>query len=37
MDHSARQQVIAQIQHLETVPMPYTPDFEGEVADRVDA
>ena len=34
---NARNLVIAQIEHQETDPLPYTLDFEGDVAERLDA
>ena len=37
MSHSPRDLVIAQIEHRETDPLPYTLDFEGDVAERLDA
>jgi uroporphyrinogen decarboxylase len=37
MSLSRKEQVRAQIQHLETETIPYTLDFEGDVAERLDA
>ena len=37
MSLSLKEQVIAQIQHQETETIPYTLDFEGDVAARLDA
>ncbi len=33
---NTRERVIAQLQHCETVPLPYTLGFEGDVAERLD-
>ena len=37
MPPTPRERVIAQIQHRETDPLPYTLSFEGDVAERLDA
>ena len=37
MSRSAKERVVAQIQHQETDPIPYTLGFEGDITERVDA